>query len=123
MQTFDPHRTFSIFHRRLPHWAQAGTVSFITWRTLDSMPASVIREWISQRNELLRRAGIVIDAPTPTGQANWRELIVRLPLPDRIALRIALLERWDGFLDECHGECLLKRSELSAIVMNCPISW
>ena len=36
LQTFDPKADYSIIERKLPHWAQAGTICFLTWRTADS---------------------------------------------------------------------------------------
>jgi len=38
IQAFDPEQPYSVVWRRLPHWAQVGTMYFITWRTADSMP-------------------------------------------------------------------------------------
>ena len=38
MQIFDPKQEFCIVERRLPHWSQAGTITFVTWRTWDSIP-------------------------------------------------------------------------------------
>jgi hypothetical protein len=33
LQVLDLQQDVSIVERRLPHWSQAGTVAFITWRT------------------------------------------------------------------------------------------
>ena len=38
LQYFDPQQDHTVGWKRLPHWAQAGTVCFITWRTADSLP-------------------------------------------------------------------------------------
>ena len=35
LQAFDPQAEFTIVQRRLPHWCQAGSVCFITFRTWD----------------------------------------------------------------------------------------
>ena len=58
MQLFDPKQKYAVVERRLPHWSQAGTVTFITWRTWDSMPEPVVLEWQAERAEWLRRHGI-----------------------------------------------------------------
>ena len=42
MRFFDPNDELLITQRKLPHWAQAGSVVFITWRTADSMPSSTV---------------------------------------------------------------------------------
>ncbi|MBN1853037.1 MAG: hypothetical protein JW829_09950 [Pirellulales bacterium] len=35
---------------------------------------------------------------------------------DRDRIQWKLTERWDAFLDECHGACLLKQADLARIV-------
>ncbi len=42
LQAFDRNQQYSVINRRLPHWSQAGTVSFITFRTWDSIPKKVL---------------------------------------------------------------------------------
>jgi hypothetical protein len=34
---FDLEREVLIVERRLPHWAQAGTIAFITWRIVEAL--------------------------------------------------------------------------------------
>src|SRR5688500_19773668 len=58
VQVFNPQQEYVVVQRRLPHWSQAGTISFITWRTWDSMPQRVLNTWISERNAWLVRHGI-----------------------------------------------------------------
>jgi len=41
---FDRSQDDWVSERLLPHWAQAGAVCFITWRTADSLPAHVLRQ-------------------------------------------------------------------------------
>ena len=41
-ECYDPQAEYTVVHRRLPHWCQASTLCFITWRTWDSMPEPVI---------------------------------------------------------------------------------
>lgn len=66
MQTFDPEQEVHVVYRRLPHWSQAGTIAFITWRTWDSMPEHVVRQWQSERAAWLKLHGIDPDA------ADWQ---------------------------------------------------
>jgi REP element-mobilizing transposase RayT len=108
---FDADADFSIIERRLPHWQQAGTMCFITWRAGDSMPRPVMQRWIADRNALLQQHGI---APNP----NWKDALSRLPRPVRQRLKWMLTERWDEYLDQGHGECVLQQPELSEIVAN-----
>jgi REP element-mobilizing transposase RayT len=117
VQTFDPHESYSVVWRRLPHWAQAGTLCFITWRTADSMPKEVVEQWIKERNELLRRAGIVPNESESTiTSPAWKQALARLPPAMRQSLLWSLTERFDFHLDSCHGACLLKRPALAEIV-------
>lgn len=106
---FDPTQEHFIVERRLPHWAQAGAVSFLTWRTVDSLPAEVIERCLRERDELLRRHAI-------NPQGDWQAELGRLPPPVRARIKWTISERWDQSLDECRGRCLLRRPELSQIV-------
>jgi len=109
LQFFDPEAEYWVAWRRLPHWTQPGTICFVTWRTVDSMPKPVVARWIAERNLLFQKYGI---APNE----NWKVAIDRLAPADGIRIHRKLTERWDEFLDECHGACVLKRAHLSEIV-------
>ncbi len=74
LQVFDPKQDVLIVERRLPHWSQAGTLSFITWRTWDSIPKSVLNRWLGERCEFLKRYGIDPRA------SNWAQQLQQLPL-------------------------------------------
>ena len=43
LQFFQFSEDFEVVQRQLPHWSQAGSLAFITFRTFDSMPRSVVR--------------------------------------------------------------------------------
>ena len=109
LQFFDPSQEFSVLERRLPHWAQAGTICFMTWRTADSLPKQVVERCLREREQLLRQHGIDPDA-------DWRQALERLVPALCGQLRWIISERWDHALDECHGQCVLKRPELAKIV-------
>jgi hypothetical protein len=111
VRLFDPHEDFSIVEgRNLPHWTQAGALVFITWRTADSMPRCVIADWVRFRNDWLERRGI-----DPTDE-NWRVQLAKLPRELQDQFQALVFERWESRLDECHGKCVLRCSELSGIV-------
>lgn len=113
IRTFDPHDEYFVVARRdLPHWAQAGTIAFITWRTWDSIPKAVYVEWLRIRAGWLRKHGIDPD------DQRWRDRVAELDRPAQIAFRQLLAERWEDSLDQCHGECVLRRPELATIVTN-----
>src|SRR5437899_1868080 len=69
---FDPQGEVTIYYRRLPHWDQPGVMCFITWRTIDSIPAEVLRRWRVERAVWLRQHRIDPQA------ANWREQLKML---------------------------------------------
>jgi REP element-mobilizing transposase RayT len=99
-----------IVQRRLPHWAQPGTVCFITFRTADSMPKSVVDGWVRERRQWLSSHGI-----DPMAK-NWQEELRRLDSRLRSEFHRMFSERWQEELDKCHGECVLRRPELAQIV-------
>jgi putative transposase len=118
-QFFDPDADYSVIERRLPHWTQARTVCFITWRTADSMPAAVVARWIAERDMILRAHGISAGGSLRdprTGKGLWQSLLDSLPKPMRDRVKWLLTEKWDNYLDECHGDCVLRRPDLSKIV-------
>jgi REP element-mobilizing transposase RayT len=109
---FDPAEEHSVIERELPHWAQAGTLCFLTWRTWDSMPRQVIQSWLAERDEWLARHGI---DPKADG---WRDRVNGLPTAEQRDFHRKLSARWESCLDECHGACLLRRPELAQVVAN-----
>jgi len=110
IQVFDPSQEYAVVERQLPHWTQAGTICFITFRAWDSMPAPVLRAWAAARDEWLLRHGISPRA------LNWRLQLAALE-PQLVAeFHQIIADRWNDHLDECRGACILRRPELSKIV-------
>ena len=107
---FDPALPVKIIDRRLPHWSQAGAITFITWRTADSIPADVLRTWLAQRDAFLREHQI--DPRLPT----WRLAIERLNPKAWTVFHREHSSRWHDHLDACHGECPLRDPRASRIV-------
>jgi REP-associated tyrosine transposase len=107
---FDPQGDVTIYYRRLPHWDQPGVMCFITWRSVDSIPADVLQRWRVERAIWLRQYTIDPQA------ANWREQLRALAVEARRDYHARFTSPWMECLDECHGACLLKRPDLSAIV-------
>lgn len=107
---FDREAEFSVFERKLPHWAQAGTVCFITWRTNDSLPKEVIERWRIERFQWLRDHGI-----NPRME-NLRTDLRTLDPSHQRQFSTHFSARWNDELDACHGACVLKEPENSRIV-------
>jgi type I restriction enzyme R subunit len=107
---FDREAEVTITERRLPHWAQAGAITFITWRTDDSIPAPVLARWRADRCRWLRAHGIDPNQPDwPTQFATLQPAIQR-------DFRLEFSERWHNELDAGHGACVLRRPELAQVV-------
>jgi putative transposase len=109
LRTFDPDAGVAIVERKLPHWAQAGTLYFITFRTSDSIPENLLRRWHAEREDWLRKHGI-----DPKG--NWRERLEQLSNDLRGEFTRTFSERWHNNLEACHGACVLRQPELAKTV-------
>jgi len=109
LQFFDAKQDFAVAWKSLPHWAQAGTVCFITWRTADSLPVTVLERFTSERNTLLRDFGL-----DPV--RNWKDDLSKLPARERGRVHWSLFSAWDRQLDVGRGACVLARPELSQVV-------
>ncbi len=112
MRFFNPHDELLITQRKLPHWAQDGSVVFITWRTHDSMPLEVLAAWRAERNRWLVAHGI---DPTVKG---WKLRVQQLPTNEMMEYHDRFTTRWHAELDAGHGECVLREPELTEIVHN-----
>ena len=110
MRFFEPHDHVAITRRQLPHWAQAGTVCFITWRTHDSMPKAVLEEWLAARDRWLLQHDLEPSA------ADWHAQLARCD-PELVAeFHATFTARWQDALDVGLGECLLRRPDVAQIV-------
>lgn len=84
----------------LPHWEQKGTMSFVTFRLADSLPAEKLAVYASERDMWLKRH------PLP-----WSE-DVAAEYAERFGETI---ETW---LDAGYGQCLLREEANREIVEN-----
>ena len=95
---FNPWAEVQMKSNHLPHWEQSAATYFLTFRLADSLPAALRDQWSSQREDWLRHH------PEPWSPAEERQYHQRFSM---------LMERW---LDQGHGECLLRRAELRQAV-------
>ena len=58
-RALDREAEIQISERHLPHWFQPGVAVFVTFRTADSMPASVIARWRDELGEWLKRESLL----------------------------------------------------------------
>src|SRR5687767_2820601 len=110
IQVFDPKQEYAVVERRLPHWSQAGTICFITWRTWDSIPEPVLADWLRQRDRWLDQHGI--DSSSP----DWRVRVRELDAALFEEFQRHISDRWNDQLDAGHGACVLMRPALAEVV-------
>ena len=108
-ELFDPKSEFAIQERLRPHWSQAGAIVFVTFRTRDSIPKSVLERWDRAKNDWLERRGL-------RSVRFWTEAITLLDPTDHADFSREFNRCREDFLDDCHGACVLKRPELAQIV-------
>jgi type I restriction enzyme R subunit len=109
LQYFARKQTYSVAWKTLPHWAQAGTLTFLTWRTGDSTPAAAERRITQQRAERLKQLNL-------TSSGDWQAQLAKLPLTERRRAHWSLFTILDAELDHSFGECVLARPDCSLIV-------
>ncbi len=55
---FDPDGPVRVYVRHLPHWRQPGATYFVTFRQDDSIPQSVLAEWVDIRSRWFEAHGL-----------------------------------------------------------------
>ena len=98
LRFYNPWAETSVGVNRLPHWDQPGATYFLTFRLADSLPQGLFSQWAGEREAWLKWN------PEPWSPAQEREYHERFS---------GAIERW---LDEGHGECLLRRAGVRAAV-------
>ena len=106
---FDRKGDWSIVERVFPHWAQAGTLCFVTWRVADSLPKAALARLDWEIAELLRGEGLDADR-------GWKQELTQRDSKTRARIQWKLFATRDRYLDQGRGECLLERPALSRIV-------
>jgi replication-associated recombination protein RarA len=82
----------------LLHWRQDDAMYFVTWRAADSVPRERVDQLVKERDAWLKAH------PEPWSLRDEEEYYRLFP------------DRWEAWLDEGHGECLLARPEVRQIV-------
>ena len=108
---FVPAAEVLIETRCLPHWYQPGVATFVTFRTADSMPREKVEVWTRELRVWLAEHDIVLEPGEPLPS------VTSLPksLADRY--RKQRDSRWQQHLDNCYGECVLRRRPIANIVL------
>jgi putative transposase len=100
MKFYDPSGETREYRNNLPHWEQDAATYFITFRLGDSIPLEVVRELNNERKTWLQFN------PQPWSEKTEREFHQRFS---------AKIDEW---MDRGHGECLLRRADLRAGVLD-----
>jgi tRNA threonylcarbamoyl adenosine modification protein (Sua5/YciO/YrdC/YwlC family) len=101
-QPMDPYKEVQV-HRGfyLPHWTQEGATYAVTFRLADALPANVVVDWESERQEILDRA-----------RKQERELTVA----EERRLAELFSQKIESYLDAGHGKCWLRDERVAKIV-------
>ncbi len=110
MRFYDASDKVSVTRRKLPHWSQAGTVAFITWRLHDSLPRPLIERFLNDRKHWLSLHHIDVTQP------GWRAKLASLQDYQLHEYHRRFTDRWHLELDAGHGEAFLRRPDLAAVV-------
>jgi REP element-mobilizing transposase RayT len=100
LNAFDPSESIGSLSGNLPHWRQDGTTYFVTLRTADSLPQSKLQQWLKERAEWLGKNS------EPLAQSKRYEYWLRFPA------------RFQDWLDQGHGSCVLARQEFRELVQS-----
>jgi len=109
LELFDPKRDYVVRQGILPHWFQAGVTYFVTFRTDDSVPQSLLRSWHRRRDEWLRRHHI------DPSRSNWKSLLSADPELDR-EYDTQFTRAFMAYLDRGYGACELRARQSAEIV-------
>jgi putative transposase len=109
-EIFEPQSEVETYEHCRPHWSQSGTLVFITFRTNDSIPRNVLEHWENEKQQWLSERG--------HDGAHWSTILPTLADQDQRIFQQQFGRTREAFLDECHGDCVLRRPELSQIVAN-----
>ena len=110
LKFFNPFERIEVSHGNLPHWEQTNATYFITWRTADSIPQDLLKQWHHDRQRWLVAHGIdpLLD------DLHWQ--IECLPETQRREYHRLFTKQWHELLDAGHGACVLRDSALAQLV-------
>jgi len=108
-ELFDPSAELLIDEHFRPHWSQAGAVTFITFRTHDSIPQEAIQRWELEKQDWIERRG---------NPEHWSKIVPSLAPVDRQAFLLEFNRVREDFLDSCQGPCVLRSPNVAQIVVD-----
>jgi type I restriction enzyme R subunit len=107
---FDPRDEYVVRQgAALPHWYQPGVSYFITFRTVDSVPQSLLQSWHRRRDDWLKEHGIEPD------QTNWKAHLTAVPNLDR-QYHARFTKAFMEYLDRGCGACVLRDMRVAELI-------
>ena len=106
-ELFDPDQELNISSHYREHWSQAGAIVFITFRTHDSIPKSVLKQWEREKQDWIERIGY---------RGHWSEQIPKLSDESRLLFKKHFNRKRERHLDTFQGKCPLRHPQLAQIV-------
>jgi putative transposase len=105
---FDPEVDLIESVRNLPHRDQTGALTFVTFRLADSMPNHIVAGWHRDIEHWLQERGL--------GGKSVDDVLDSTDVACSVKkeLRKFKYSQWHGHLDDCHGDCLLRKPALAA---------
>jgi REP element-mobilizing transposase RayT len=95
---YNPTVTKTVSRRNLPHWNQSAKMYFSTFRTADSIPQEKIEVFRKEKQQWQRKHA------KPYNENEKAEY------------RLLFSDTMNGWLDNCYGECVLRKLEYAIIV-------
>jgi REP element-mobilizing transposase RayT len=117
--TLDREAEIEILERNLPHWFQVGAAVFVTMRAADSLPKEVLLRMVSELRQWLRHQGLpsqLADHFLQPKTVMDDQLIEQLSATQIREFKRLSDQLFHRSLDNCHGACLFKRSDVAEIV-------
>jgi putative transposase len=108
-ECFDPKADLAIHEHYRPHWSQAGTVVFLTFRTHDSIPRGGLARWEREKQAWLANR-------FPELHGHWSAVVPTLSECEQHEFHRTFNRHRESYLDTCQGRCLLKQPALAQIV-------
>ena len=105
---FDRDADVLVTQEHRPHWAQSGTIVFVTMRLADSIPREVAERWDRERLAFLRQHGVDGD--------DWKTGRTKLSAQARRLFDKRFDRARETALDACSGRCILRRPSAARMV-------
>ena len=87
----------------LPHWTRGGAVYAVNFRLADSLPASVVKTWEFEREDIVKTA---------------RQMNRPLTASEEMRLDKLFSEKVERYLDQGRGACWMLKGEVATTVQN-----